>query len=435
MSELITVENVWKRYLLGETPNLASLVSNVLFSRKRTPVWALQDVSVRIGRGETVGIIGLNGSGKTTLLRTLAKVTVPTSGKITTHGRVAALIALGAGFHNELTGHDNIFLNGSILGMRKKEIQRKYDSIVEFAELGKFIDTPVKRYSSGMRVRLGFAIAAHVEPDILLVDEVLAVGDWSFRKKSISRMLEFRDEGTTVLFVSHNMPSVEMMCDRCIWLHEGKVQADGDTATVVREYMNFTSELMSNANQEQARELGMGSGEILVENVTVHDESDRERNEFGFGQDIRVKVHYNATVPLDNPLFVIVIRSVDFHLPLIVADMRNDGTEPGHIAVGKGTVECTFRNLPLRPGPYDIMVSIKLDYVNTAFRPMSYAGFVVKATAAELGFHSKVAESNLRGSAAPVMVPYSWALDNGQKVILGGVNPRKLDSGIQNVAD
>ena len=435
MTESIVIDNVWKRYLLGETPNIATLAKNLLLSRRRQPLWALGGVSLRINKGETVGLVGLNGSGKTTLLRTLARVTVPTKGEVRTQGRVAALIALGAGFHLELTGRDNIYLNGAILGMRKKELDRKFDSIVEFAELGKFIDTPVKRYSSGMRVRLGFAIAAHVEPDILLVDEVLSVGDVAFRRKSVNRMLQFKEQGSTIIFVSHNMVGIEMMCDRTIWLHKGKVRADGDTSSVIREYMDFTAALVSNASMEEARKLDMGSGEIMVERITLHDEYGVERTDFAFGEVMRVKIHYKANVHVTDPMFHVLIRSADLSIPVIMADMRNDGIFTGDLLEGKGVVECTFPDLPLTPASYEINVGIKLNYLSTPFNAKAHATFRIRGSAAELGFHGEIAESNLR-EVAPVIVPYKWSLDNDQKaVVLGQVEPKKLNSDSQNVAD
>src|SRR5262245_42123961 len=193
-------------------------------------VWALKDVSFAIRRGETVGIIGRNGAGKSTLLKILSRITEPSVGRVTTKGRVASLLEVGTGFHPELTGRENMYLNGAILGMTRQEIKRKFDEIVAFAEIEKFLDTPVKRYSSGMYVRLAFAVAAHLEPEILLVDEVLAVGDAAFQKKCLGKMDDVAKEGRTVLFVSHNMDAVRRLCERCMWLDSGRIKTIDDTA-------------------------------------------------------------------------------------------------------------------------------------------------------------------------------------------------------------
>jgi lipopolysaccharide transport system ATP-binding protein len=201
-------------------------------------IWALQDISLEIRSGEVVGIIGHNGAGKSTLLKILSRITEPTTGFAEIRGRVGSLLEVGTGFHAELTGRENIFLNGAILGMRKAEIDRKFAGIVDFAEVEKFIDTPVKHYSSGMYLRLAFAVAAYLEPEILIIDEVLAVGDASFQRKCLNKMHDVRQHGRTVLFVSHNMPAITRLCDRAILLNEGRVMADGPAHKIVSEYMD-----------------------------------------------------------------------------------------------------------------------------------------------------------------------------------------------------
>jgi lipopolysaccharide transport system ATP-binding protein len=202
-------------------------------------IWALRDISFEVKKGEVVGIIGLNGAGKSTLLKILSGITDPTAGRALIRGRVSSLLEVGTGFHPELTGRDNVYLNGTILGMRKKEIDIKFDEIVEFSGIGKFIDTPVKRYSSGMKVRLAFSVGAHLEPEILIVDEVLAVGDIAFQKKCLGKMEDIRGRGRTVLFVSHNMPSIARLCPRAILLNEGRIVADGPCDKVIGEYLLY----------------------------------------------------------------------------------------------------------------------------------------------------------------------------------------------------
>jgi lipopolysaccharide transport system ATP-binding protein len=209
--------------------------------RETKELWALRDVSFNVREGEAIGVIGRNGAGKSTLLKVLTRITTPTSGRAVIRGRVGSLLEVGTGFNPELTGRENIFLNGSILGMKRREIQRKLDQIVEFSGVERFLDTPVKRYSSGMGVRLAFSVAAHLEPDILLVDEVLAVGDAEFQQRCLGRMEDFSGTGRTVVFVSHNMQAINQLCDRVIWLDGGEVQEDGDPSEVVTHYLHSAS--------------------------------------------------------------------------------------------------------------------------------------------------------------------------------------------------
>lgn len=254
MSTVIRVENLSKRYSLGaketKRDNLREVMIDTFlapFRRFRAPdgndsgqsedFWALKDVSFDVKEGDVVGIIGRNGAGKSTLLKVLSKITEPTSGKVKIKGRVASLLEVGTGFHPELSGRENIYLNGAILGMSRKEINRKFDEIVDFSEIEKFLDTPVKRYSSGMYVRLAFAVAAHLDPEILIIDEVLAVGDASFQKKCLGKMNDVGKNGRTVLFVSHNMTSLKTLCSRAVWLNSGQVMQIGTTSDVVSSYL------------------------------------------------------------------------------------------------------------------------------------------------------------------------------------------------------
>src|SRR5215204_2083258 len=243
----IHCENLGKRYRLGSQESYKTL-RDVLSAKIASPFrsaksaakndvhWALDDVSLEIKRGEVVGIIGHNGAGKSTFLKILSRITKPTRGSAEINGRVGSLLEVGTGFHPELTGRENFYLNGAILGMRKSEIERKFDEIVAFAEIEKFIDTPVKFYSSGMYLRLAFAVAAHLEPDVLIVDEVLAVGDAEFQRRCLGRMAEAEGEGRTVVFVSHDLSSLQRLCSRSLWLEAGRVRDEGPTAQVVRDY-------------------------------------------------------------------------------------------------------------------------------------------------------------------------------------------------------
>ncbi len=251
MSDIsIRIENIAKQYTIATMNNRNdTLVDKLtgglksLFRRNGQPhsgekiFWALNDVSFDVKQGEIVGIIGQNGAGKSTLLKIISQITVPTSGQAEIFGRVGSLLEVGTGFHPELSGRENIYLNGAIIGMKRAEIRRRFDAIVEFAEIGEFLDVPVKRYSSGMYVRLGFAVAVHLEPDILLVDEVLAVGDATFQKKCMDKIAEVANGGRTVLFISHNMVAVNTLCKRVIWMKGGKVVEDGSSAEIVTRYL------------------------------------------------------------------------------------------------------------------------------------------------------------------------------------------------------
>ena len=251
MKPVIKVEKLGKRFILGEremvAPTLREAFKNSLKSKariftsrnraRRPSVWALKDVSFEIQPGEVIGIIGHNGAGKSTLLRILARITRPTTGWADLYGRTGTLLGVGTGFHPDLTGRENIYLNGAILGMNRNEIRRKFDEIVAFAQVEGFLDTPAKRYSSGMYLRLGFAIAAHLEPDILLLDEVLTIADAAFQRKCLQKMKDASVEGTTVLFVSHNLNSVTQLCDRALYIHAGQLQGEGKPEGVISNYL------------------------------------------------------------------------------------------------------------------------------------------------------------------------------------------------------
>ena len=240
----ISVRGVSKRYRIGRLARPTTLAERIvqairhpLARDERETLWALRDCSFDVARGDLVGIIGRNGAGKSTLLKLLSRITEPSEGEILMYGRVGALLEVGTGFHPELTGRENVYLNGAVLGMKRREIQRKFDDIVEFSGIDQFLDTPVKRYSSGMYVRLAFSVAAHLEPEILLVDEVLAVGDAEFQRRCLGRMEDFGESGRTVIFVSHNMQTIAQLCDRAVLLDRGQVVADGPSADIVAQYL------------------------------------------------------------------------------------------------------------------------------------------------------------------------------------------------------
>ena len=309
MSGSISVENVSKSYRIGgarANTLRESLMNAITFARfrKQTPeetIWALRDVSFAIEPGEIVGIIGRNGAGKSTLLKLLSKITYPTSGEVKVGGRVAAMLEVGTGFHPELTGLENIYLNGSILGMSKKEVDRKLDAIIEFSGVEKFINTPIKRYSSGMRLRLGFAVAAHLDSDILVVDEVLAVGDAAFQKKCLATMGDLRSHARTVLFVSHNLAAVENLCRRCIWIDGGQVRMDGATHDVIKAYMNFmVGGALADVDLENP-ENRRGNGKIQFRSVSFLSPEGVAQRVIRAGEPVVIRLHYEVREPVSHP--------------------------------------------------------------------------------------------------------------------------------------
>src|SRR5215213_9664531 len=262
-------------------------------------IWALKDVSLEVGSGEVLGVIGHNGAGKSTLLKILSRITEPTEGRVEVHGRVGSLLEVGTGFHPELTGRENIYLNGAILGMKRSEIARRFDEMVAFAEVERFIDTPVKRYSSGMYLRLAFAVAAHLEPEILLVDEVLAVGDLEFQAKCLGKMGAVAREGRTVFFVSHNTQAVRQLCSRAILLEHGRVSADGPTDSTLAVYNQRLREMRVDAetgvnNPENRR----GSGAVRFTSVSVEDLEGNERYTFAMGDNVRLRLTFLVHAPM-----------------------------------------------------------------------------------------------------------------------------------------
>ena len=320
MSTVITVENLGKKYTISHqqreeysslretlTNGITSLGKRLInpFGRSLTPhpsslintsedFWALKDVSFEVKQGDRIGIIGRNGAGKSTLLKILSRITEPTTGSIRIKGRVASLLEVGTGFHPELTGRENIFLNGAILGMGRAEIKKKFDEIVDFAEIEKFLDTPVKRYSSGMYVRLAFAVAAHLEPEILIVDEVLAVGDAQFQKKCLGKMEDVGKEGRTVLFVSHNMQAIRQLCDRVILLRAGKIIADTNPSAAIEQYLQEGSQLNAGKSQQEIIRDLSPDPVFRFDNVTLR-QGDQEIEQFvENGRSLEIEICYEV---------------------------------------------------------------------------------------------------------------------------------------------
>lgn len=375
MSEpMIKVNGLSKRYRIGAAEkgyktfreaiiegitapvrNLSKLRSLTSFKdgQEEDVIWALRDVSFEVNEGEVLGIIGRNGAGKTTILKILSRITEPTAGFAEIRGRVSSLLEVGTGFHPELTGRENVFLNGAILGMRKREIEQKFDAIVSFAEIEKFIDTPVKRYSSGMYVRLAFAVAAHLEPEVLLIDEVLAVGDAAFQKKCLGRMGEVAQGGRTVLFVSHNMGSIRSLCDRVIWIENGQIAANGNTDEVIKDYLRLVYKRSVNSSGPATSYIPCygTQGKIEFLQASLLDEDNNYITDVEPNQDLRIEIKYHIPNELSYFRFGVYLRDKEDRLIWTVQN-----TDSKHISKSqkKGYYKCILKvkNNNLRPDEY-----------------------------------------------------------------------------------
>lgn len=345
----VEINNVSKMFKLYHE-NVKSLKEKVMFLNRRgyEEFWALKDVSAQVRYGETFGIIGANGSGKSTLLKCITRILYPTSGEVVTNGSIAALLELGAGFQPDLTGRENIYLNGSILGFSKKEIDRKFDEIVEFSELGRFIDNHVRNYSSGMFIRLGFAIAISVDPDILIIDEVLAVGDEAFQRKCLERISEIQDSGKTIIFVTHNVEITREICSEVIMLEHGRLVKQGKP----REVVNYYHEKMETVGGGGER----GNRSIEIVDVAFLDEEGVESSHFITGDDLEVRVSYEAHDPVDDPVFGISIE--DYRgFTVYGTNTRLKEMRLGTLR-GKGTVTFNLKSMPMLEGKYNVSLAI-----------------------------------------------------------------------------
>jgi ABC-type polysaccharide/polyol phosphate transport system ATPase subunit len=366
----IQLDHVTKRYRAGRSRTIVDLIASSIdqlrgrsseihsAARGRTSatIDALCDVSLDVPRGAGLGIIGRNGAGKTTLLKLISRVTWPTSGTVRVGGHVVSLIELGAGFHPELTGRENVYLGAGLFGLTRREIDRQFDAIVHFADVEPLIDTPMKRYSSGLYARLGFAVAMHSHPDIVLVDEVLAVGDAAFRRRAIEALRRLIAEGRTVLFISHDMWNVRRLCSEIVWMEEGRIRAHGSAAEMAERYMNEVN-LEALANQSTALQSHRGgTGEIRYVSIDLFDGGGRPASVVTSGDILVVRARYRAGERVASPVFQIAIIDVDTGLVVTTAT-SSDADGPGDIA-GEGVLECRFARLPLRPRHYVLRLSI-----------------------------------------------------------------------------
>lgn len=365
-------------------------------------VWALKDIDFEVKKGEVLGIIGKNGAGKSTLLKILSHVTTPTTGRINARGRIASLLEVGTGFHPEMTGRENIYMNGSIMGMTKVEISRKFDEIVDFAGVEKYIDTPVKRYSSGMTVRLGFSIAAHLEPEILVVDEVLAVGDAEFQRKAIGRMKEVSDtDGRTVLFVSHNMQAITNMCTRAILLNKGTIVQDSNPVEVIRNYLMF--ETAKGGFVQWDDKTALGDSTLKLKAIKILDQDNNIRNHFFSKSSIKVQLDF--FINQLEPDIVIGFDLTNDDGMTILRTYQNDGHPeawPG-LKLGYNSIFCEIPGELLNAGTYYISPKISLHFKKWIVNSDPLLSFEVEVNHGVSPFWNRISKASRPGSMAMIL--------------------------------
>ena len=424
---VISVENISKEYRLGalshhslildlqswwakcrgkEDPNSEISTNRIALDKEKSDSFlALQDVSFEIKRGDLVGIIGRNGAGKSTLLKILSRVTTPTRGLITIKGRVASLLEVGTGFHPELTGRENVFLNGAILGMSKKEIRLKFDEIVAFSEVEKFIDTPVKRYSSGMYVRLAFGVAAHLEPEILIVDEVLAVGDAQFQKKCLGKMQEVGKEGRTVLFVSHNMAAINRLCKSCILLKAGQIEGIGPSDIIIDKYMSGSG----NEIRERIWNLQEEPGNYLAKllSIRIYNVSENHYEHIRLNEPIRIEMEIKIFEHIYELGFAIKIFASDGTVVVHSADVISDCSlkrQPGRI-----NLKCTLPAYLLNEGNYSLSVGADIPNKQIIFSEDGVLRWNTMSTCAKMGRYQP---SSWKGLTGPGILDWKSSTTN-----------------------
>jgi ABC-type polysaccharide/polyol phosphate transport system ATPase subunit len=382
----VTVDGVSKKFRLYHERNQSLKAAVMRHGRAAyDDYWALRDVSFEIPTGSTFGLIGENGSGKSTLLKCIARILLPDAGSVRSVGSVAALLELGSGFHPELSGRENVYLNGSILGLSKRDIDARYDAIVDFAGIGEFIDQPVKNYSSGMYVRLGFSVAINVDPDILLVDEVLAVGDTAFQEKCMEKVAELRRSGKTVVVVSHAMGSLRQLCDQAAWLEKGKLIRVGKANEVVDSYVDtghVEREVLTTTTGTGSR---WGTGEARLEKVELLDSGGRPTTRVRTGDAVTFRLHYQADEPVERPVFGLALENLEG--VYVWAHNSRDGDLVPDKIDGRGHVDLAVPRLMLQEGTFDLLASI-VDYTITRtydFLRHCYRFTVVAGTPRESG--------------------------------------------------
>jgi lipopolysaccharide transport system ATP-binding protein len=407
----IEVNDLSKRYeISGDqagylllTERITERIKTIGRRPKPQEFWALQDVSFEVKRGETLGVIGHNGAGKSTLLKILSRITPPTKGEARLHGRVGALLEVGTGFHPELTGRENVFLNGAILNMKRREIQSRFEEIVEFADIGPFIDTPVKRYSSGMQLRLAFSVAAHLEPEILIIDEVLSVGDLAFQQKCLGRMEEASKEGRTVVFISHSLPSVVNLCDRAIMLSDGRIAAAGKVGEVVDAYVGDVSSDLERGIRDRRRH---GNGKLRL--VDFHLEQNGQLHDSpvtGEDFDMVLSFEKHAHEALRGTRVNLTVFTLSDQTPLLDLDTAQTGDSFSEVPV-QGQIRCRLHRCPLPAGQY--YVDVRIDSGGERLDALNH---IAELTVADGDFHGRGGSHQPMIDYRTVLVDHSWSIE------------------------
>jgi lipopolysaccharide transport system ATP-binding protein len=404
MKPILEVRNLWKQYKIGgQQASYLSLREKLLqpFKRQKTDTfWALQDINFDIYEGECVGIIGRNGAGKSTLLKILSQITPPTKGHIKARGRIASLLEVGTGFHPELTGRENVYLNGSILGLKRSEINAKFDEIIDFSGIGKFLDTPLKHYSSGMKLRLAFSVAAHLEPEILLIDEVLAVGDAEFQKKCLGKMDEVSKSGRTVLFVSHNLGAVKQLCTRGIFLKNGQLHFENNINKVIDEYLNLNN--LENKQGIKKWNLENAPGEELkLLEVKLSNLSGDIKTDFTTDETIVLAIKYKLITDLTNMRFNFSLLTNDDQILFFTSTHKQ---EPNWKQTGNYNISIKIPSNLLNTGSYKIQLQAGCPYVKEVLKKITCLSF----QATKIKSKSTDVEEKLPGFFAPIL---NWEIN------------------------
>ena len=401
MQPAVSFESVSKRFMMTtQRPQtvLETLIAVVKGQRMRVAeqeLWAVDDLSFDLMPGECLGIIGRNGSGKSTVLKMIARILRPTRGRVTVRGRISALLELGAGFHPDLTGRENIYLNASVLGLSREDVDRQFQSIVDFSELSSFIDVPVKHYSSGMHVRLGFSVAIHIEPDVLILDEILAVGDQAFQTKCIEQIYTLKRDGATIILISHNMDVVRSLCTQLLWIEHGRLRGAGNVNDIASAYLAETFSQQQRAIGEPARSFKRwGTREIEITGVHLLNEEGREFGLFRTNEEMTIELHYVAHNTVAAPQFDLAIHRQD-GVQVIGPNSHADGLEINFIS-GPGRISYHVQHLPLLPGRYQVSLTVHDSQLPTVYDHHEQA------------YPFRVIADNLHATHGLVTIPATW---------------------------
>jgi lipopolysaccharide transport system ATP-binding protein len=407
MTPIIEIESVSKKYFISQNSayykTLRESLSSFAFNRPKRQFWALRDITFSVNPGETLGVIGKNGAGKTTLLKILSKITRPTSGKGKINGRVASLLEVGTGFHPELTGKENIYLNGVILGLKKKEIDKNFEKIVEFAGVSDFLNTPIKHYSSGMWARLAFSVAAHLDPEILLIDEVLSVGDAEFQKRSLAKMNDLSVSGRTVIFVSHNMPAVRKLCKKCIYLSEGQIKKTGEVNEVIDEYLAEYKDNRIGTIDLTHFKNRKGSQKVKLRKIELRNQNNHITGIFLLKDDLYIHLFFEAFEHFRKVKIVVEILESTGETICLIYD-SDSGFELINV-FGETHISLTIKDIRFCPGRYYITVSLVSEILN-----YKYDSYDEIDHAISFDVENRIIDRNLTRRAGLLLLTPEWQI-------------------------